>query len=293
MRRASALLAGLLAACWLAGTLWIDARESATDTTLPAAFPGRRLEVGGHPVRILERGTGPALILVAGTGGSVASWPEPVLARLAAAHHVVAVDLFGMGFSERSEEFTYGFTLWSRQLVALLDTLGIARASVVGHSLGGTVAIFLAANHPDRVERVVLAASAISIPWWFPVLMIPGPGELLLASQEVFGPTFSPTQRAEALAAHRIPGTRAALLRYVRHSIVEAGKLRPAVVAVQARVLQVHGTSDTEVVLSAAERLETQLRDSRLVAIEGAGHFVMVDAPEAFTAEIEAFLSER
>lgn len=198
-----------------------------------------------------------------------------------------------MGFSERNEKFRYGFALWSRQLVSLLDALGIERASVVGHSLGGTVAIFFAANYPDRVDRVVLAGSAISIPWWFPVLMVPGPGELFLASHEVFGPTFSLAHRAQAIAAYRIPGTRAALLRYVRHSILEARNVLRAVRAVRARVLQLHGTADEEVPFSAAERLQSQLNDSRLVPIDGAGHFVMVDAPERFASEVETFLSSR
>ena len=205
-------------------------------------------------------------------------------------HQVIALDLYGMGFSERDGGFTYGFALWSQQLVSVLDALGIERASVIGHSLGGTVVIFFAANHPDRVDRVVLAGSAISIPWWFPVLMVPGPGELFLASQEVFGPTFSAEHRAEATAAYRIRGTRVALLRYVRHSLFEARGLSPAVAAVRAKVLQLHGTLDEEVPFSAAERLQSQLRDSRLVPIEGAGHFLMLDAPERFASEVEAFL---
>jgi pimeloyl-ACP methyl ester carboxylesterase len=273
--------------------LWIAARESAPDAGLPASFPGRLLEVGGHRVRLVERGAGPALLLVAGIGGSAASWPEPVLERLAGDHHVIALDLFGMGFSERSEELAYGFALWSWQLVSLLDTLGIERASVVGHSLGGTVAIFFAANHPERVDRIVLAGSAVSIPWWFPVLMVPGPGELFLASHEVFGPTFSADHRAQAIAAYRIPGTRAALLRYARRSILEGWKVLPAVGAVRAEVLQLHGTADEEVPFAAAERLEARLGRSRLVPIEGAGHFVMVDAPGRFAAEVGAFLSGR
>ena len=152
-------------------------------------------------------------------------------------HHVIAVDLYGMGFSERSADFTYGFALWSQQLGSVLNALGIQRASVVGHSLGGTVGIFFAANHPDRVDRVVLAASAISFPWSFPLLMVPGPGELFLASQEVFGPTSSPEHRAQAIAAYRIHGTRVAVLRYVRHSLLEARGLSPAVAAVRAKVL--------------------------------------------------------
>jgi pimeloyl-ACP methyl ester carboxylesterase len=286
----AAAILGVLAAGWLGGTLWIRAREPVMTAVLPASSPGRMLQVGGHGVRILERGTGPAVLLVAGTGGSVASWPDSVLERLAAHHRVIAVDLYGMGFSERSDDFRYGFGLWSRQLASVLDALGIERASVVGHSLGGTVVVFLAANHPERVDRVVLVGSAISIPWWFPVFMVPGPGELYLASQEVFGPTFSPEHHAQAGAAYRIRGTRVALLRYVRRSPLEARALSPAVAAVQAKVLQLHGTADEEVPFSAAKRLQTQLRDSHLVPIEGAGHFLMVDAPERFSSELEAFL---
>ena len=286
-------MVAVLAIAWIGGTFWIRARETELISALPAAFPGRVIQAGGHGVRILERGEGPAVLLVAGTGGSVASWPATVLDRLARDHHVIALDLYGMGFSARDDDFTYGFALWSQQLVSVLDALGIERASVVGHSLGGTVVIFFAANHPDRVDRVVLAASAISIPWWFPVLMAPGPGELFLASQEVFGPTFSPDHRAQAIAAYRIRGTRDALLRYVRHSLFEARGMSPAVEAVRAKVLQLHGTSDEEVPFSAAERLRAQLRDSRLVPIEGAGHFLMHDAPERFASEVEAFLPRR
>jgi pimeloyl-ACP methyl ester carboxylesterase len=221
----------------------------------------------------------------------VANWPASVVDRLAAHHRVIAVDLYGLGFSERNDDFDYGFALWSQQLVSVLDALGIERASAVGHSLGGTVVVFFAANHPDRVERVVLAGSAISVPWWFPVLFVPGTGELYLATQEVFGPTFSPEHRAEALAAYSIRGTRAALLRYVRRTPLEASALSPAIEAVRAKVLQLHGTRDEEVAFSAAERLHSQLHDSRLVPIEGAGHFLMHDAPERLATEVEEFLA--
>jgi pimeloyl-ACP methyl ester carboxylesterase len=286
---ASALLA-VLAIAWLGATSWIHAREPVATAALPSSFPGRVIRVGGHGIRILERGAGPVVLLVAGTGASVANWPDRVLERLAMDHRVIAVDLYGMGFSDRDDDFTYGFELWSQQLVSVLDALGIERASVVGHSLGGTVVIFFAANHPDRVDRVVLVGSAVSVPWWFPVLMVPGSGELFLASQEVFGPTFSANHRAEAVAAYRIRGTRAALLRYVRHSIFEVRALSPAIAGVQAKVLQLHGTLDEEVPFSAAEELQSRLRDSRLVPIEGAGHFLMHDAPDRFASEVEAFL---
>lgn len=282
---------GVLSIAWLGGTFWIRAREPVMTSALPTSCPGRVIAVDGHGIRISEQGAGPAVLLVAGIGGSVASWPASFLERLAVDHRVIAVDLYGMGFSARSADFTYGFALWSQQLVSVLDALGIERASVVGHSLGGTVAIFFAANYPHRVDRVVLAGSAISFPWSFPLLIVPGPGELFLAYQEIFGPTFSAGQRAQALAAYRIRGTRVALLRYVRHSLLEASGLSPAVAAVQAKVLQLHGTVDEEVPFPAAERLQTQLRDSRLVPFEGASHFLMFDASDRFASEVETFLA--
>jgi pimeloyl-ACP methyl ester carboxylesterase len=284
------IVVGVLAFAWVCGTFWIRAREPLESAALPASFPGRVIQADGHRVRLLDVGTGPPVLLVAGTGGGVASWPPAVLDRLAEHHRVIAVDLYGMGFSERSDRFTYGFNLWSQQLVSVLDALSIPRASVVGHSLGGTVAIFFAAKHPDRVDRVVLAGSTISVPWWFPVLVIPGTGECFLAAQEVFGPTFSAEQRAQALAAYRIRGTRAALLRYARHSVFEAGELSPAVAGIRAQVLQLHGSADEEVPLAAAQRLHTELRDARLVVIDGAGHFLMADAPDRFVSELDAFL---
>lgn len=76
----------------------------------------------------------------------------------------------------------------------------------------------------------------------------------------------------------------------MRHSLLEASGLSPAVAAVQAKVLQLHGTLDEEVPFSAAERLRTQLRDSRLVPFEGASHFLMFDDPEGFASEVGAFL---
>lgn len=281
---------GVLAVFWVCGMLWIRAREPVLSAALPPQFPGRVIKVGSHRVRIVERGAGPPVLLVAGTGGSAANWPEAVVAPLAARHRIIAVDLFGMGFSERGKDLTYGFALWSQQLADVLDALGIERSSVIGHSLGGTVAIFFAAYYPNRIERVVLAGSAISIPWWFPILLVPGPGELFLASQDVFGPTFSPTHREQAVAAYRIRGTREALLRYVRHSVFEAAHVLPAVDAVRAQVLQLHGTKDEKVPYSGAVRLQTRLHDSRLVPIEDAGHFVMIDAPERFASEVDAFL---
>jgi pimeloyl-ACP methyl ester carboxylesterase len=80
----------------------------------------------------------------------VADWQQGLAARLAERLRVVAFDAYGFGRSERNHPWRHGPALWSEQAVDVLDALGIERAVVMGHSAGGVVAAFLAANHWPR-----------------------------------------------------------------------------------------------------------------------------------------------
>jgi pimeloyl-ACP methyl ester carboxylesterase len=100
----------------------------------------------------VEKGPGAPLLLVHGFGASTFDYEERVLEPLARSHKVVAVDLYGFGWSERNDEFAYGWALWSEQLAGTLDALGIERAAIAGHSMGGAAAAVFAARHPERVE---------------------------------------------------------------------------------------------------------------------------------------------
>ena len=283
-------LALLLVSSYVVGTLWIRAREPVVTLELPPDVGGRLVDCGGFRVHIVERGEGPPVLVLHGTGGSTANWPDSVLDALAARHRIIALDMLGTGFSERSDAFAYGFALWNRELLGLLDALNIPRASIIGHSLGGYAALMFAADHPDRVDRVVTIGSGFWAPWWFFVLLTPGAGEMYLAAQPYFGPTFSHVHEHQALQAYEIRGTRRSLLSYARGSVWEAWSLRNKVEAVEAPVLQIHAALDEQVPYSAAERLHGRLKASRLVRIEGSHHFVMIDAPQQLITEIEAFL---
>ena len=103
-------------------------------------------------------GDGEPVLLVHGLTASARSLTA-VAEGLAPRHRVVAPDLRGRGRSEKPER-GYSYAHHAADLVALLDHLGIARAAVVGHSLGALIGVYLAAHHPARVSKLVLIDAA-------------------------------------------------------------------------------------------------------------------------------------
>jgi pimeloyl-ACP methyl ester carboxylesterase len=285
----------LLAAAALAA--WVGTRERSAGDTLPPSLPGRQIDVGGHRVYVVERGTGPALLLVHGFGASSADYEEHVLERLAKSHRAIAVDLFGFGWSERRDDFAYDLALWSDQLAGTLDALGFARASVVGHSMGGAVAAYFAAHHPDRIDRLVLGGALYpldpgEIPVVFRALRTPLVGEVLLGlSADPSAPGFSPAYRERAREWYRIRGTRRAFLRYVRDPDRPA-ELAASYPRIAARTLVLHGSADASVPYAAMERAAPAIPGARIVRLADGGHFLLRDDADRFLGEVEPFLAQ-
>jgi pimeloyl-ACP methyl ester carboxylesterase len=112
------------------------------------------------PVRVAHwtRGSGPPVLLVAGTGYPGATWPAALLERLAQRFTVIAFDHRGTGRTPGTPE-PYSTRLFARDSLDLLDRLGLGPAHVIGHSMGGRVAQWMALDAPDRIRTLVLAAS--------------------------------------------------------------------------------------------------------------------------------------
>ena len=111
----------------------------------------------GARVRFYEGGSGPPLLVVHGYLWSGAVW-EDVFPYLARSLRVVVPDLPGFGESEKPPpaRYAYGYEAFTESLVDLVAALGVGRVSVCGHSMGGAIALMLAAHHPDLVEKLVL-----------------------------------------------------------------------------------------------------------------------------------------
>jgi pimeloyl-ACP methyl ester carboxylesterase len=111
----------------------------------------------GHAVSYRMAGRGPLLVLLHGIAGSSATWNE-VVPRLSESHTVLAPDLIGHGESSKPEG-DYSLGAYANGVRDLLEALALPTGTIVGHSLGGGVAMQLAYQYPERCERLVLVSS--------------------------------------------------------------------------------------------------------------------------------------
>ncbi|HHS98150.1 MAG TPA: alpha/beta hydrolase, partial [Chloroflexi bacterium] len=115
----------------------------------------RTVTFGWHRLRVTEAGSGEPVLLIHGFADSAYTWHRNLDALIEAGFRALAYDQPGCGGSDLPEGFRFGVDDLARVALGLLDALGIDRAHVVGSSMGGGVALYLAVHHPDRVRRVV------------------------------------------------------------------------------------------------------------------------------------------
>ena len=245
-------------------------------------------------MHILDVGEGDVILLIHGSTGSIADWQESVVERLSESYRVVAFDSYGFGLSERSNSLEYGYDLWMEQAIEVLDALEIERAVVVGHSAGALTAVNLASNRPELIRGAILTGHGLTVDPAQMVPLLPGIGELWAARRSVIGDTFSDSYRERAEAVHRIRGTRAAYLAFLR-SQYSIAFLRNYMFSsiyedIEIPVLQMHGALDQSQAIDSARELSARLADTRFVAIEGSDHYIHIGAPDLWVEEVTKFV---
>jgi pimeloyl-ACP methyl ester carboxylesterase len=265
----------------------------------------------GRSVSYAEAGAGPVLLLVHGLGGSSENW-RAVIEPLSREHTVIVPDFPGHGQSGPGGDYSVGGLASS--LRDLLLILGHRRATVVGHSLGGGVAMQFTYQFPEIVERLVLVSSGGIGPEVSPLLRaasLPGAGPFIAATAPLMRALASRLQRAEK--GGRPPSTdlaevahgygllsdrerRAAFLSTVRSVIGFGGQKVSAVdrlyLAEAVPVLIVWGGRDRLVPAHHAEHAHREIPGSRLEVFEGAGHLPQLEEPSRFVDVLERFLEE-
>ena len=124
------------------------------------------IQAAGLTTNYHDVGSGETVLLIHGSGPGVSAWANWRLSlpALSQRFRVLAPDMAGFGFSERPANYQYSMQNWVAQAVGLLDALNIQRASVVGNSFGGALALALAIHHPERVKKLVLMGS-VGVPF--------------------------------------------------------------------------------------------------------------------------------
>lgn len=243
--------------------------------------PGARAEwryaqIGSAEIAYQVLGAGPALVLLHGLSGS-SRWWRYNAGPLAERFQVHVIDLIGFGAS-RGQRFVL------REAAALvgawMQQIGLARASLVGHSMGGHIAAELAAREPGCVERLVLVDAPV-LPFGY------GYGRHalgMLRELRQLRANFLPVLVADGLRAGPATLWRAAgeLLR---------ADLRPQIERIAAPTLLVWGARDALVPLALGQALCEALPQAGLLVLAGAGHNAMWDCPAAFNREVLAFLA--
>lgn len=246
-----------------------------------------------------EQGDGPPLLLIHGLGYA-GSWGwGPVLEPLARTFRVIRYDNRGIGGSDRPPG-PYTARMMAEDAVSVLDETGVARAHVVGTSLGGMIAQELALAHPERVERLVLACTSPGGP-----NAVPMPEKTVrLITQPLDLP---PDERFRVFVRNALsePYDEAMVEEIREHRMAEAQPLEAwqaqaaagvghdafdRVGEIAAPTLVVTGTADEVVDARNSDLLAERIPGARLERFEGAGHLFFWQEPERFVALLEDFL---
>jgi pimeloyl-ACP methyl ester carboxylesterase len=268
----------------------------------------RWVEVAGRPVNYVDIGSGPPLLLVHGLGGAWQNWLE-VIPTFASTHRVVALDLPGFGASPMPAE-RISISGYGRLVDAFCQEVGIERSAVVGNSMGGFIGAEIAIQHPHRLEKLVLVSAA-------GITVEHQRNERTLALLRRFEavltwiathprPEFYLRPRARGAAmrlvfAHpeRMPG---ALMAEQARGAGKPGfvdaldalssyPIRDRLERIAAPTLIVWGDRDRLVPVGDAGVFEELIPDARKVVYEDTGHCAMLERPERFNADVEAFFS--
>jgi pimeloyl-ACP methyl ester carboxylesterase len=274
----------------------------------PVSRSTRDVGARGARVRFTEAGplNAPPLLLVHGYLWNREVWDD-VLPQLAERFRVIVPDLPGFGDSEKPApaRYAYGFEAFAESLVDLVAALGLSRVSVCGHSMGGAVALTLAAQHPDLVDKLVLVdplvyeahrgafAQIATIPIVGPLVFKQAYGRVLFRDR--FARVYSqkdriPDDRIERMfTTFNAPAAREAAYATMLATL-DTRPLVASVPRVSAPTLVAWGRDDSSVPVSHGRRLARELRKARFEVFD-CGHSPAEECPDAFASAASAFLT--
>ncbi len=268
------------------------------------------INVDGCKIRYRDTGgSAPVIVFNNGIGGSLESW-ENQIATFGQDYRLIAWDMPGHGQSDLGNQ-PYDPDRFAKFGWRFLDQLDIDQVILVGHSMGGGVALRMTAREPSRVSKLVLVAAATvgrDAPFLFRLFILPGVGELMTkpskngVKQQIKAIYKNPDivteqQKEQILAYAQRPGAQKAFLATLR-LMTNFGGQRPAIVnqsheilkSLELPILLVHGQDDQVVKPAHSEQAAKIAKNANLIMLADCGHAPQEEKPEAFNATLKDFL---
>ena len=300
--RLYAIVAASLLAVGVA--LWTPDKDRADLETTYLRNRTDLITVAGVQLHVRDTGPrgAPVLVMLHGFGSSLHTW-EPWADSLQGSFRVVRFDLPGSGLSSVDPANDYRDARSMQILTALLDTLHIARATLIGNSMGGRIAWSYAAAHPERVERLVLISpdgfasagfeygKAPEVPLSMTLMRYVLPKPLLTMS---LAPAYANANAmTDALATRYydlmlVAGAREAMLERMRQTMLVDPV--PVLRTIRAPTLLLWGQQDQMIPFTNAADYVKALPNVTLIALPGLGHLPFEEAPVQSLRPLRAFL---
>ncbi len=302
------IIVALFAIILVGGGIWLwtpDKPRAALEAKYLAA-PGDLRMVAGTILHVRDSGPrdAPAVIMIHGFGSSLHTW-EPWAEALQGQFRVIRYDLPGAGLSDPDPTGRYDDARALDVLSALMDSLGIDKAALIGNSIGGRIAWKFAAANPDRVTRLVLISPDGFASPGFEYGRQPDVPPVLTLMRYVLpkplvrmnlAPAYGDPARLTDATLDRYydlmlaPGVREAMIVRMRQTVLVDPE--PILRTIRVPVLLVWGEEDGMIPSGNAGDYQKALPTSTLVLLPGLGHVPMEEAPEASLAPVRSFLAQ-
>jgi pimeloyl-ACP methyl ester carboxylesterase len=282
--------------------------ERPTQSTMDDLGTTRDVAASGVRLRVVERGSGPKLVLLHGLFMDHSTW-DAVATELSDDYTVITPDLPGCGESEKppTARFAYSVDAFTGAIADMYAALSLGRATVIGHGLGGSIALTLAARHPELVSELVVVdpLAEAARPWSYGRLAhLPIAGSLVfkqLLGRSLFGAYFRELFLADpgAVSNERLddyyrswsePAARGSTLSALR-ATQDTRAVAAQTSRIQTPTLVLWGHRDRLLPASVGQRLAREIRGARFELLD-AGHAPQEERPRELAETVKRFLRE-
>ena len=255
--------------------------------------PEKVATVYGQNIKYIEAGQGPAVILLHGLGAVKEVWAANI-GGLSAKYHVYAIDQIGFGRSDKPL-LEYKIVTFVDFLYGFMHSQNLSRATLVGNSLGGWIALDFAARHPEMVDKLVLVDSA-GLPWDKVPTVDLNPSSIAdtraLLESLFFDKKFVTEQFVLQVFTGHVASNDAYTIQRTLAGLAQNQFEDAKLASIKAPTLIVWGREDELISAATGEKFRDAIPGAKLVVFPQCGHVPQIEKPKEFNNALMEFLAK-